>query len=95
MELITSTLESISSVVWGPAMLALLLGTGLYLTLGLRGMPIRRIGYGLRQTLLGRRSGDQDEGEITPFQALSTTLSATIGTGNIGGVATAIALAGP
>ncbi|MGM0450738.1 MAG: alanine/glycine:cation symporter family protein [Pseudomonadota bacterium] len=95
MELITSTLESISGVVWGPAMLALLLGTGLYLTLGLRGMPIRRIGYGFRQILLGRHAGDRDEGEITPFQALSTSLSATIGTGNIGGVATAIALGGP
>ena len=95
METITSLLESISGVVWGPAMLALLLGTGLYLTLGLRGMPIRRIGYGFRQVLLGRRHVDQHEGDITPFQALSTSLSATIGTGNIGGVATAIALGGP
>ena len=95
MEIITNTLEQISGVVWGPAMLVLLLGTGLYLTLGLRGMPIRRIGYGFRQILLGRKAGDRDEGEITPFQALSTSLSATIGTGNIGGVATAIALGGP
>ncbi|WP_077528832.1 alanine/glycine:cation symporter family protein [Vreelandella utahensis] len=93
METVMNILSSISSVVWGPAMLALLLGTGLYLTLGLRGMPIRRIGYGFRQILLGRQS--KDEGEITPFQALSTSLSATIGTGNIGGVATAIALGGP
>jgi len=59
METITSILESISGVVWGPAMLVLLLGTGLYLTLGLRGMPIRRIGYGFRQILLGRRSEDE------------------------------------
>lgn len=95
MEIITSTLERISGVVWGPVMLALLLGTGLYLTLGLRAMPIRRIGYGFRQVFTGRRSDEEDEGEITPFQALSTTLSATIGTGNIGGVATAIALGGP
>lgn len=95
MEIIKSTLDQISGVVWGPAMLVLLLGTGLYLTLGLRGMPIRRIGYGFRQIFKGRRSEDQDEGEITPFQALSTSLSATIGTGNIGGVATAIALGGP
>lgn len=95
METIKTILEQVSGVVWGPAMLALLLGTGLFLTIGLRGMPIRRIGYGLRQILLGRHAGDQDEGEITPFQALSTSLSATIGTGNIGGVATAIALGGP
>jgi len=93
METLMSALESISSVVWGPAMLVLLLGTGLFLTLGLRGMPIRRIGYGFKQMFLGRSS--QEEGEITPFQALSTSLSATIGTGNIGGVATAIALGGP
>ncbi|MEQ6885806.1 sodium:alanine symporter family protein [Salicola sp. Rm-C-2C1-2] len=93
METLMNALESISSVVWGPAMLALLLGTGLFLTLGLRGMPIRRIGYGFKQMLLGRKA--TEEGEITPFQALSTSLSATIGTGNIGGVATAIALGGP
>ncbi|PAU80025.1 sodium:alanine symporter family protein [Halovibrio salipaludis] len=93
METLMTALESISSVVWGPAMLVLLLGTGLFLTLGLRAMPIRRIGYGFKQMFLGRTS--QEEGEITPFQALSTSLSATIGTGNIGGVATAIALGGP
>jgi len=92
METITSILESISGVVWGPAMLVLLLGTGLYLTLGLRGMPIRRIGYGFRKSFWVdalRMRGDN------PFQALATSLSATIGTGNIGGVATAIALGGP
>ncbi len=94
MDAITGVLEAISDVVWGPLMLMLLLGTGLYLTIGLRGMPIRRIGYGFRQMMRGR-SASGDPGEITPFQALATALSATIGTGNIGGVATAIALGGP
>ncbi len=95
MQAITDALNAVSSFVWGPVMLILLLGTGLYLTLGLRAMPIRRLGYGFRQLFLGRRERREDAGEITPFQALSTALSATIGTGNIAGVATAIALGGP
>ncbi|MFO7857862.1 MAG: sodium:alanine symporter family protein [Ectothiorhodospiraceae bacterium] len=95
MEQVTAFLETVSGIVWGPLMLVLLLGTGLFLTIGLRGMPIRRIGYGFRQLAAGRTARAGDKGEITPFQALSTALSATIGTGNIGGVATAIALGGP
>jgi AGCS family alanine or glycine:cation symporter len=78
---------------WGPPMLVLLLGTGLYLTLGLRFMPIRKIPQGLRLLMNGRHS--TADGDITPFSALMTSLSATIGTGNIAGVATAIALGGP
>lgn len=95
MQSLTDVLSSISGFVWGPVMLILLLGTGVYLTIGLRGMPVRRLGYGFRQLMAGRREVKEDEGEITPFQALSTALSATIGTGNIAGVATAIALGGP
>ncbi|MFO8006705.1 MAG: alanine:cation symporter family protein, partial [Candidatus Brocadiia bacterium] len=86
MEQVTAFLETVSGIVWGPLMLVLLLGTGLFLTIGLRGMPIRRIGYGFRQLAAGRTARAGDKGEITPFQALSTALSATIGTGNIGGV---------
>ncbi|WP_018717893.1 alanine/glycine:cation symporter family protein [Arhodomonas aquaeolei] len=95
METLSEMLGSVSDFVWGPVMLILLLGTGLYLTIGLRAMPIRRIGYGFRQLMSGRRVVEADKGEITPFQALSTALSATVGTGNIGGVATAIAVGGP
>jgi AGCS family alanine or glycine:cation symporter len=95
MQALTDALNAVSGFVWGPVMLILLLGTGLYLTLGLRAMPIRRLGYGFRQLFAGRRERREDAGEITPFQALSTALSATIGTGNIAGVATAIALGGP
>ena len=95
METVSSVLSIISGFVWGPVMLVLLLGTGLFLNVGLKGMPLRRLGYGFRQLMLGRRTIEADQGEITPFQALSTALSATIGTGNIGGVATAIALGGP
>ncbi|MFW6027285.1 MAG: alanine/glycine:cation symporter family protein [bacterium] len=82
-------------IVWGPLMLVLLLGTGVYLTIGLKFMPIRRIGTGLRLALSGRKAREGEEGEITPFQALATALAATIGTGNIAGVATAIVWGGP
>jgi alanine or glycine:cation symporter, AGCS family len=82
-------------VIWGPLMLVLLLGTGLYLTVGLKFMPIRRLGAGFRLAATGRKAREGEEGEITPFQALATALSATIGTGNIAGVATAIVLGGP
>lgn len=84
---------AINGLVWGPVMLALILGTGLYLSIGLGGMPIRKIGYGFRQLLNGRKgTGD---GDISPFNALMTSLSATVGTGNIVGVATAVSIGGP
>jgi AGCS family alanine or glycine:cation symporter len=86
-------LGGISGFVWGPFMLALLLGVGIYLTVGLRFLPWRRIGSGFRLLWRGRRS--DAEGDITPFQALMTALSATVGTGNIAGVATAIFIGGP
>ncbi|MGD2082326.1 MAG: sodium:alanine symporter family protein [Chromatiales bacterium] len=74
-------------------MLILILGTGVFLTIGLRAMPWRRIPYGFRMLWQGRRASG--EGDISPFNALMTSLSATIGTGNIAGVATAIMLGGP
>jgi AGCS family alanine or glycine:cation symporter len=74
-------------------MLVLILGTGLFLMIGLRLMPLRRLGYGFRMLWMGRQG--RGEGDITPFNALMTSLSATIGTGNIAGVATAIAIGGP
>jgi AGCS family alanine or glycine:cation symporter len=87
-------LNSISSLVWGPPMLILILGTGLYLQILLRGMPILMIGQGLRMIWRGRKS-DADHGEVSPFSALMTCLAATIGVGNVVGVATAIAIGGP
>ncbi|WP_423243912.1 alanine/glycine:cation symporter family protein [Candidatus Marimicrobium litorale] len=89
----TEFIEELNGLVWGPAMLALLLGTGIYLTIGLRFMPLRRIPDGIKLLLRGRSSNAA--GDIPPFSALMTSLSATIGTGNIAGVATAIALGGP
>jgi AGCS family alanine or glycine:cation symporter len=93
METISGLIGQLNSIVWGPAMLVLILGTGLYLMLGLKAMPLHRIGYGFRMLWAGRKS--EEEGDIPPFRALMTSLSATVGTGNIAGVATAIALGGP
>lgn len=76
-------------------MLALILGTGLFLMVMLRGMPILKIALGFRLMWGSRRKGDRSTGDVSPFQALMTCLSATVGTGNIAGVATAIFLGGP
>lgn len=92
---VEAQLNAVSSFVWGPALLVLLLGTGLFLTIALRFMPIRRIGTAFRLLFRGRKAEASEPGEITPFQTLMTALAATIGTGNIAGVATAIALGGP
>jgi AGCS family alanine or glycine:cation symporter len=94
METFTAWMNDLNSIVWGPAMLVLILGTGFYLQLRLGGMPIRRIGAGLRLVWNGR-GGDAAHGEVSPYSALMTCLAATIGVGNIAGVATAIALGGP
>ena len=100
MEMLTNLLGAINGVVWGPLMLVLLLGVGIYLQIGLKLMPIRKLGMGFRLMWQGRdvkpadksASEASSDGEISPFNALMTALSATIGTGNIAGVATAIAL---
>lgn len=94
MEAITSLLNALSSFIWGPFTLVLLLGVGVYLTVGLKFMPWRKtIPYAFRMLIQGRKASGK--GEISPFQALMTALSATIGTGNIAGVATAIFIGGP
>lgn len=95
METIHNFVAWINGIVWGVPMIVLILGTGLYLQIRLGFLPIRKIGYGFRMIAKSRKADDMAEGEITPFAALMTALSATIGTGNIAGVATAIALGGP
>jgi len=75
-------------------MLVLIVGVGTFLMIGLIFMPIRKLGYGFRM-LFKSREETGEEGEITPFNALMTALSATIGTGNIAGVATAVTVGGP
>lgn len=96
MEELSVLLEDLSGFIWGPVMLVALLGTGLYLSLGLRFLPLRRFGDGIHYMFRGVPHDKQSgEGEITPFQALSVAVSGQIGTGNIAGVATAITLGGP
>jgi alanine or glycine:cation symporter, AGCS family len=98
MQAINDLISAINGIVWGPLMLLLILGTGIYLMYGLSFMPLKHIGYGFQLLWQGRQSvydRDRGEGDIAPFNALMTSLAATIGTGNIAGVATAIYLGGP
>ncbi len=83
----------LNSLVWGPLMLVLILGTGILLMIRLKAMPLTHIRYGFRQLWAGRAK--TEEGDIPPFSALMTSLAATVGTGNIAGVATAIGIGGP
>ena len=93
MDRLNAIIDSVNAFAWGPPMLGILGVTGVLLTLGLVFMPWRKVGYGFR--LLFDKGGAVGEGEVKPFNALMTALSATVGTGNIAGVATAIALGGP
>ncbi len=87
--------EAIGAFAWGAPMLIILVGTGLYLTIVLRGLQFRKLGYSLWLGLVKRKEDKGQPGDITHFQALMTALSATVGTGNIAGVATAMATGGP
>lgn len=86
-------LISIRNIVWGAPLIILLLGTGIYLTVALRGIQFTKLFPALYLALIKRK--EKAEGDITHFQALMTALAATVGTGNIAGVATAIAAGGP
>lgn len=85
-------LADVNNFVWGPVMLALLVGTGIFLTIRLKFLPWRNLAYAVRMIF---RRKDKHAGDISPFQSLMTALSATVGTGNIVGVATAMVLGGP
>ena len=87
-------LYAIHNCLWGPGTLALLLGSGIFLTLRLRFLPWRRLGFALRSAL-GREARRAGKGGVSPFAALMTALAATVGTGNIVGVATALVAGGP
>ncbi|MGV8146666.1 MAG: alanine/glycine:cation symporter family protein [Alkaliphilus sp.] len=87
----------ISGIVWGPYMLVFLVGVGVWYSFKTNFLQVRKFGFAMKETLMKIfDKPDKDAvGDITPFQALSTALAATIGTGNIAGVATAIAIGGP
>jgi AGCS family alanine or glycine:cation symporter len=87
-------LGSIDSFMWGPVTIVLLVGTGIFITLLVKVIQVRRFVYAWK-IISGKFDNPEDKGEITHFQALSAALSATIGTGNIAGVGTAVALGGP
>ncbi|MDL2284703.1 sodium:alanine symporter family protein [Oxalobacter sp. OttesenSCG-928-P03] len=86
--------KDINAIVWGPPMLMLLAGVGLYLAFGLKLAPQRHLGYAFRLMWAGRKKSDKS-GDITPFNALMTAMAAHVGTGNIAGVATAVYYGGP
>lgn len=96
MEKLNEIVETIDKIVWGPVMLVLLVGTGIFLTIRLKFLPWRNLGYALRSVLSKEaRSTNRGTGDVSPFSALMTALAATIGTGNIIGVATAMFSGGP
>ena len=86
----------VNNIVWGPPILILIVGSGLFLSIMTKFFSITKLGYILKNTFLKMFSKEQrGEGEVTAFQAVATALAATVGTGNIAGVATAIASGGP
>lgn len=88
--------STVNGIVWGPLIIILIIGTGTYLSIMTGFFSITKISYILKNTLLKMfAKDDKGEGEVTAFQAVATALAATVGTGNIAGVATAIALGGP
>jgi AGCS family alanine or glycine:cation symporter len=87
-------ISSVNSFVWGPWMLFFLVGTGIFLTIRLGFWQFQSLGYGLKLAF-SKKQDDDSTGDISHFQALMTALAATIGTGNIVGVATAVILGGP
>ncbi|MFC7061901.1 alanine/glycine:cation symporter family protein [Halobacillus seohaensis] len=92
---IHSFLESASGIVWGPVLLILLVGTGIYLTLRLGFLQFKTLPYALKLAFKPGKKQEKEKGDISHYQALTTALAATIGTGNIAGVATAVVLGGP
>ena len=88
--------SAVDDFVWGPVMLVLLVGTGIFLTIRTGFLPWRNLPYALKSTLSKEaRTKSRGEGDVSPFSALTTALAATIGTGNIVGVATAMVSGGP
>ncbi len=96
MERLHAVLTAINAFVWGPFLLIpLLLLTGLYLTIRLRGLQFRILGYALWLAFVRRKEHNALTGDVSHYQALATAMAATIGVGNIAGVATAIGIGGP
>ena len=98
MEFISKINAAVNNVVWGPVMLTLLIGTGLFLTILTRAVQFKKFGYMMKKTILGvfsKNQHEKDESGVSPFQAVATAMAGTIGTGSIAGLATAIVSGGP
>ena len=98
MELISLINAKINDIVWGPVMLTLLIGTGLFLSVKTGFLQFRKFGYMMKHTLLGvfsKNQHEKDNSGVSPFQAVATAMAGTIGTGSIAGLATAIVSGGP
>ena len=95
-EMITSINTALNTFIWGVPAMVCIIGVGLYLSISTGFIQVRKFGYAMRCTI-GRilKKREASDGAITPFQAVCTALAATVGTGNIAGVAGAIALGGP
>ena len=95
-EKIFDLVTKVDDFVWGPAMLVLLVGTGIFLTIRVGFLTWKNLGYAIKSTLSKEaRTQKRGDGDVSPFSALTTALAATIGTGNIVGVATAMVSGGP
>ena len=98
MEQFAELVSKLNGIVWGPYMLALLVGTGVWLTIRLAGLQFHMLAFALKQAFTPhpkKEDGSDHEGDVSHFGSLMTALSATIGTGNIAGVATAVVMGGP
>lgn len=98
LDVLKAFFDTVGGWVWGPVMLVFLVGTGVYLTLRLAFLQFTMLPFALKQAFTPhpkKSDGSDDQGDISHFGALMTALSATIGTGNIAGVATAVVLGGP
>jgi len=95
MDILRSYIQTAAEFLWGFPLIILLVGTGFWLTFNLRGLQFTRLWHALYLALIKRKEDGDEPGDISHFQALMTALSATVGTGNIAGVATAIAAGGP
>lgn len=95
-QFISTVNKAVNDFIWGVPAMICIIGVGLYLSIGTRFIQVRKFGYAIRSTI-GRmfRKKESSDGAMTPFQAVCTALAATVGTGNIAGVAGAIAIGGP
>lgn len=95
LEAFSKWVETVDGIVWGPIMLTILVGTGIYLTVRTAFLCWRNLPFAISSTLSKEARTKKGEGDVSPFACLCTALAATIGTGNIAGVASALSVGGP